>query len=136
MTLWQAQHWSLHVSPGAPAIAAGKVCGWRGMWVNGTQETEPSTRLRLSGMSFVTIFQLDAHTRVKAGGRCASGTVAQPSSSPLCVGGTTMSPQTCWPSAGVQVQPGRRALGFLSPSMGVVEGLCGGMSPRRPGRGW
>lgn len=44
------------VSLGVPATAPGKVCGWHSLWVNGTQETEPSTRLHLSGTSLVTVF--------------------------------------------------------------------------------
>lgn len=53
-TLWQVL--CLQVSLGVPATAPGKVCGWHSLWVNGAQETEPSTRLRLSGTSLVTVF--------------------------------------------------------------------------------
>lgn len=56
VTLWQVLCWSLQVSLGVPATAPGKVCGWHSLWVNGTQETELSTRLHLSGTSLVTSF--------------------------------------------------------------------------------
>lgn len=48
--------WEICTSLGVPANAPGKVCGWHSLWVNGTQETEPSTRLHLSGTSLVTVF--------------------------------------------------------------------------------
>lgn len=46
------------LSLGAVCRCPGKVCGWHSMRVNGTQETELSARLHLSGTTLV--FLLDA----------------------------------------------------------------------------
>lgn len=117
VTLWQVLCCSLQVSLGVPATAPGKVCGWHSLWVNGTQETEPSTRLHLSGTSLVTSFlQLDAYTYVKAENDVPVG--QQPTLlHPCCVG----------------VPLKLLALAPAFPGAGAVERPCSGVSPRCPG---
>lgn len=116
--LLQVLCWSLQVSLGVPATAPGKVCGWHSLWVNGTQETELSTRLHLSGTSLVTVFLCSLMLTPMRKLRMMCRWDSSPAFPITAVCGVPLK---------------LLALGPTFPCAGAVERLHSGVSPRCPG---